>query len=129
MTYSCRDSVSTDQRECGFLIVGLFICPFVPKKCGPKIGDFWLFCTGSDLWNQKNRVRRHIDLLSMGLVALLLLIKENVFLLIVGLFVSPFVPKKCGPKMGVFWLFCRGPDLWNRKIGSDETLNYSPWDW
>ncbi len=46
-------TASTDQRECGFMIVGLFICPFVPKKCGPKMGDFWLFCTDPDLWNQK----------------------------------------------------------------------------
>ncbi len=46
-------TASTDQRECGVLIVGLFVCPFVPKMCGPKLCDFWLFCTGPDLWNQK----------------------------------------------------------------------------
>ncbi len=138
----------------------------------------------------KNGVRRNIEVFSMGLVVLLLLIKENVVLwlwvssfvplclkrvgqkcvifgyfaqvrtfgtkkwgptklwsilhgnegtasadqrecgfMIVGLFACSFVPKKSGPKMCDFWLFCTGPDLWNQKMGSDETLIYSPWDW
>ncbi len=46
-------TASTDQRECVFMIVGLFVCPFVPKMCGRKMCDFWLFCTGPDLRNQK----------------------------------------------------------------------------
>ncbi len=46
-------TASTDRRECGFMIAGLFVCPFVPKMWGPKLCNFWLFCTGPDLCNQK----------------------------------------------------------------------------
>ncbi len=50
--HEISSTASTDQRECGFMIAGLFICPFVPRKCGPKLCNIWLFCTGPDLCNQ-----------------------------------------------------------------------------
>ncbi len=58
------------KRMCSFGC-GSFCLALWALKAWPKLGDFWPFCTGPDLWDQKRVFRRNIDLFSMGLIVLL----------------------------------------------------------
>ncbi len=53
IVHGIGSSTTTDQRECGFLIVGLLVFTLRALNSWPKICDFRLFCTGPDLKNQK----------------------------------------------------------------------------
>ncbi len=68
-------TIITDQGECGFLIVGLFVFPLcaLGQNC-----DFLPILYRSGPVKRKIGVQRKFALFSMGLVGLPLPIKENV---------------------------------------------------
>ncbi len=72
------NTAATDHRDCDFLIVGVFVCPLCASNQSAKNVSFLPTLYRSRPVKRKDWIQRSIVVLSMELVALLLLINENV---------------------------------------------------